>query len=291
MTILSKYLVLGHMSSPHVYVFDADKLAAGNPDHGPVRVTKLDASSFPGARFINPVTQHASSGDVSFLVATDGSEQLTVYALLNPDPSRAAAPTLLAAPPIKLGVKLGGFSNNAVYRDGKIHLVWSECTPGHGTSCLRRVHMLRLPVSRAAGGAGLAVSTDPAAGFLDLAFGGREPDDAPDDVVDYAMPVLDVTAGGDAVIGYARHGVHTRAPMPFELRYSILYHGEAAPRPGVLVRRGSWAEAPDIEDNGTVGIDLPGAQTDPDERTVWISHAVSDGRLKWYRQATVAVRP
>jgi hypothetical protein len=287
MTIGEKYLLLGHMSSPHVYAFDADKLAAGNPDHGPTRVAKLDEPTFAGARFINPVTQHGASGDVAYLVATYGTEELAIYGLLNPDPSRAAVPTVVAAPRLKLGVRVGGFSNNAVYRDNKLYITWAECTPGHD-GCLRRVHLLRVPVSRVPGSAALSVSTDAAQGFLDTTFGGREPDDAPDDVVDYAMPVLDVTAAGDVVIGYVRHGVTTRAPMPFEVRYSILYHGETTPRPGVLVRHGTWPEAPDI---GNAAIDLPGAQTDPDERTVWFSHAVSDGHLKGYRQLAVAVRP
>jgi hypothetical protein len=291
MTITEKYLVLGHMSSPHIYVFDADKLAAGNADHGAVRVAKLDEPAFPGARFLNPVTQHGPTDDVSFLVATDGTERMTIYGLVNPDPSRAGAPVVLAAPSLKLGVPVWGFSNNAVYRDKKLYLTWAECTPGRIGSCLRRVHVLRIPVWRPSGGALLVVSTDPAQGYLDTTFDGAEPDDAPGDVVDVAMPVLDVTAAGDAVIGYARHGVTTRSPVPFEVRYRILYHGEPAPRPGVLVRRGTWPDAPDITNNGVVGVDLPGAQTDPDEGTVWISHAVSDGGLKWYRQVTVAVKP
>ena len=106
------------------------------------------------------------------------------------------------------------------------------------------------------------------------------------------MPVMDVAAGGDMVIAYARRGWRAATPLPFELRYSLFYRGEAAPRPSVLVRRGTWAEAPDIDDNGKAGIDLPGAQIDPaDDRTVWFSHAVADRPMKWFRQVTASARP
>jgi hypothetical protein len=309
MAIHERYLVLGHRGSPNVYVFDADKLAAGNPDRGPVRLAKLDAGSFSGARpggagpvssarFIDPVTHHGPTGGVTFLVGTDESDRVTVFGLMSPDPSRAAPPVLVAAPRVSIGTKVSNFENNAVYRDGKIYLTWDECTPGHdgGTpgheDCgPRRIRVLRLPASRVAGKAALVASIDPAQGYLNTTFGGREPDDAPGDVADYVKPVLDVTAAGDVVLGYARRGFRTRAPMPFELRYSILYHGEAAPRPAALVRRGTWAEAPDIDDNSKAGIDLAGAQTDPDDQRVWISHAVADGPMKWFRQVTVSVKP
>jgi len=292
--IHDRYLLLGHRSSPNLYVFDADKLAAGNPEHGPVRVAKLDLHAFPGARFLDEVNHHGPTGDVTYLVGTDGSDQLTVFGLLNPDPSRAAVPTVIRGPRISTGVKLGTFENNAVYRDGQIYLTTDACTPGAEGCGPRRVRVLRVPARRADGprGPALAVSTDPAQGYLDLTFGGREPDDAPDDTADYVMPALDVNAQGDMVIGYARRSFKMRTEVPFELRYSILYHGETTPRPGVLVRRGTWMPAPDIDDNGKAGIDLAGAQTDPgDDRTVWISHAVADKPTKWFRQWTAAVKP
>jgi hypothetical protein len=293
MAIHERYLVLGHRGSPNVYVFDADKLAAGNPDKGPVRLARYDAASFPGARFIDPVNHHGPTGGATFLFGTDGSDRVTVFGLVSPDPSRAAPPVLVAGPRISVGAKLETFDNNAVYRDGKLYVTWDECTPGYDECGPRRIRVLRLPVllGRASGKAVLTASTDPSQGYLDLAFGGREPDDAPGDVADYVKPVLDVTAAGDVVVGFARRGFRTRAPVPFELRYAILYHGEAAPRPSVLVRRGTWAEAPDIDDNGKAGIDLAGAQTDPDDQRVWISHAVSDGATKWFRQVTASVKP
>src|SRR5262249_41634512 len=94
MGVHDHYLVLGHMGSPNVYVFDADKPAAGNPGHGPVRLAKLDASSAPGWQFINPVTHHGPTGGVTFLVGTNGSDQLTLFGLLDPDPTRAARPVV-----------------------------------------------------------------------------------------------------------------------------------------------------------------------------------------------------
>ncbi len=294
MGLHDRYLLLGHRNSTNLYVFDADRLAAGNPDHGPVRLAKLDARAFPGARFLDEVNQHGPAGDVTLLVGTDGSDHLTMFGLWNPDPSRAVAPRVIAGPRVSVAARLGSFENNAVYRDGRVYLTMDECTPGHDGCGPRRIRVLRLPVTVEArdGERALAVTTDPARGYLDATFGGREPDDAPGDVADYVKPALDVTAAGDVVVGYARRSFKMRAEQPFELRYSILYHGEAAPRPGVVVRRGTWMEAPDLDDNGKAGIDLAGAQTDPgDERTVWISHAVADGQLRWFRQWTAAVRP
>ncbi len=284
------YLLLGHRSSPNLYVFDADKLAAGNPDHGPVRLAKLDGRSFPGATLIDEVNHHGPSGDVTYLVGTDGSDHLTVFGLQNPDPTRAAVPRVIAGPRLSTGVKLGSFQNNAVYRDGRIYVTRDECTPGYDHCGPRRIHVLRIPAT--ASGSSIVASTDPARGFLDALVGGREPDDAPDDVADYVMPALDVNAAGDVVVGYARRSFKMRTEVPFELRYSIVYHGETSARPSVLVRRGTWMGTPDVDDNGKAGIDLGGAQTDPaDDHTVWISHAVADGEVKWFRQWTAAVKP
>ena len=286
MAVSDRYLVLGHMTSPHVYVFDADRLAAGNPDRGPVRLAKLGASSFPGARFIDPVNHHGPTGDVTFLVGTDGTDRLTLFGLVPVE----GRPAVIAAPRLAVGHPLDTFLNNAVYRDGRMYLTRDECAPGEG--CPRRIRVLRVPVQLDKGGMALRASTDPALGYLDAVIGGREPDDPPDTVADYVKPVLDVAAGGDAVVAFARRGFRTRSPLPFELRYSVLYHGEAAPRPSVLVRRGTWAEAPDIDDNGKAGIDLAGAAIDPaDDRTVWFSHAVADRSLRWFRQVTAAARP
>jgi hypothetical protein len=302
MAVSDRYLVLSHMTSPNVYVFDADRLAAGNPGRGPVRLAKLDAASFPGARFINPVTHHGPTGDVTFLVGTDGSERLSLFGLVPPARGSSPEPTVIAGPRLAVGHPLGTFLNNGVYRDGRMYLTWDECTPGYDECGPRRIRVLRVPVRRDGvtmgtsppnpGGAALLASTSAAEGFLDAVIGGREPDDPPDTVADYVKPVLDVAVGGDVVVAFARRGFRTTSPLPFELRYSLLNHGEAAPRPSVLVRRGTWAEAPDIDDNGKAGIDLAGAQTDPaDDRTVWFSHAVADRSFRWFRQVTAAVRP
>ncbi|MFT3770875.1 MAG: hypothetical protein QM820_36105 [Minicystis sp.] len=110
--------------------------------------------------------------------------------------------------------------------------------------------------------------------------------------MDYEKPALDVNGSDDAVIVYSRKSFRAKVEVPPEVRYSILYHGEDRPRPGVLVRRGTTNAVPDINDNGKAGIDLSFAQVDPsDDRTVWITHACPDARLKWFRQIVAAVRP
>ncbi|MFT3770876.1 MAG: hypothetical protein QM820_36110 [Minicystis sp.] len=62
------YLILGHRASSIVYVFDADKLAAGNPDRGPVRLAKLGERAFLGTRFLTTVTHHGPTGGMTYLL-------------------------------------------------------------------------------------------------------------------------------------------------------------------------------------------------------------------------------
>jgi hypothetical protein len=286
-----RYLILGHRASPKVYVFDADKLAAGNPDRGPVRVARLDASSFPGARFIGQVNHHGPTGGATFLVGTSGSDEVIPFALWNPDPLRAAPPIVVAGPTVAIGSKVGPIDHNAVYRNGRLYLTWNECAPEAARCEVRRVRVVRLPV-QPVDGKRVFSTKSPAYGYLDVTIGGREPDDAEGSVIDYTLPALDVNAYGAAVIVYARRGHRAPAELPSEVRYSILYHDEDRPRPGVLLRRGTTMAVPDVRDNVKAGIDLAYAQVDPsDDRTVWVSHAYADASVKWFKQVVAAVRP
>ena len=288
--IHDRYLILNHRGASNLYVFDADKLAAGNPDRGPVLLAKLDARSFPGAKFLAPVTHHGPSDGATYLLGSNGSGTVIPFALVNPDPSRAMPPRIVAGPPVTLGERVGTLENNAVFRDGKLYFTFDEWVPGlvqHEP--YRHVRIVRIPVQPA--GNKLWSTSDPARGYLDVAIGGREPDDAPTDVVDYEKPALDVDGRGNVVVVYSRHGYRTRADLPPEVRYSILYSSEARPRPGVLVRRGQTMGVPDIDDNGKAGIDLAFAQTDPDDATVWITHAYAGRDPHGYKQIVAAVRP
>ena len=287
-----RYLILGHRASSVVYVFDADKLAAGNPDRGPVRLAKLEAAAFPGVKYIAPVTHHGPTGGVTYLLGSNGSNEIRVFGLFNPDPNRAARPIVIAGPPVALGARLGTIDGNAVFRGGLLSWTWDEWVPGHAKE-YRRIRVVRLPV-RPSGTrpSALWAATDPREGYVDAIIGGREPDDAPGDVIDYEKPALDVNGSGAAVIVYSRKSFRARVEVPPEVRYSILYAGEAKARAGVLVRRGTTSAVPDINDNGKAGIDLAYAQVDPaDDRTVWITHAYADKRARWYRQIVAAVRP
>lgn len=287
--IHDRYLILNHRGDSHLYVFDADKLAAGNPDRGPVLLATLDARSFPGARFLAPVTHHGPSDGATYLLGSNGSRKVIPFALVNPDPSRAMPPRIVAGPAVTLGENVVTLENNAVFRDGKLHFTFDEWVPGAlAHEPYRRVRVVRLPVQR--DGARVWSSDDPARGYLDVAIGGREPDDAPGDVIEYEKPALDVNARGDMVIVYSRRGYRTRGELPPEVRYSIFYGGEPRPRPGVLLRRGSTMGLPDI-DTPEAGIDLSFAQTDPDDATVWITHAYAARDSHGYKQIVAAVRP
>lgn len=287
-----RYLILAHRTSPHVYVFDADRLAAGNPDHGQVQVAHLDARSFPGARFISTVTHHHAPPGVTFLLGTGGDDQVVPFVLYNPDPQRATRPVVIAGPHVSVGARVGPLGVNPAYRRGFLYWAWDAWAAGH-TKEYRDLRIVSLPVRVThAKPHKVWAASDPQAGYRNVVVGGREPDDAPGDLVDYQMPAMDVNANGDVVVVYSRRGYQTRRPLAPEVRYSILYHGETKARPGVLLRSGSWSGVPDINDNPKAGIDFAYAQVDPtDDLTVWVTHAYSDWSSRWYRQIVGAVRP
>lgn len=284
------YLLLAHRSSKWLYVYDADKLAAGNPDLGPVLVSKIDVTRVPGVKWVAPATHHGPTDRFTFLLGSNNTNTVSLVALWNPSDTRADRPVLIAGPRISVGERVGTLENNAIYRAGKLYWTWDTWAPGHEKD-YRQINVARVPVE-AKPSEEMKTSGDPARGFLHAIIGGREPDDAPDDVVDYEKPALDVNAAGDIVVVYSRRGYQTRAELAPEVRYSILYHGETRARAGVLLKRGSWAKVPDINDNGKAGIDLAGAQVDPsDDRSVWVAHAYSDAQAKWYRHIVGVVKP
>lgn len=290
--IHDRYLILGHRASNTIWVFDADKLAAGNPDRGRVRLAKLGPKSFPGVRFLAPVTHHGETSGLTYLLGSDGAETVKAFALFNPDPHRAVRPVVIAGPSIDLGSKLWTLEGNAIYRGGALFFTWDQWVPGHEKE-YRRIHVVRLPVRPdAPRPTELISSADPRAGFLDTILGAREPDDPPGDIMDYEKPALDVNASGATVVVFSRKSFRANVEVPPEVRYSILYPGEARARPSVLVRRGTTSAVPDINDNAKAGIDLAFAQVDPsDDHTVWITHAYADARVRWYRQIVAAVKP
>src|SRR5205823_3631807 len=152
---------------------------------GRVRLGKFDARSFPGAKYVAPVTHHGQTGGVTFLVGTDLAGHVKPFGLFNPDSSRAAPPALIAGPSLPVSRKIGPLDINPIYRDGRLYVTWSECVPdGDGCAPYHRVRAVRIPV-QSAGGRPIAASTDVARGFLDVTIGEREPDDAPGDLVDY----------------------------------------------------------------------------------------------------------
>ncbi|APR78353.1 Hypothetical protein A7982_03700 [Minicystis rosea] len=290
-----RYLILGHRGTSTAYVFDADKLAAGNPDHGPVRLAKLTARAFPGVRHLAPVTAHGPTGGVTYLLGSDGSDSIRVFGLWSPDPNRPARPKVLIGPKIDIDQKLGTIEGNAVYRNGMLHWTRDQWAPDHEKE-YRQVRVTRMPL-RLAPAEGerpphIWATNDARFGFLDVVIGERERDDGPGEIMDYEKPALDVNDVGDIVVVYSRKSYRARVAVPPEMRYSIIYHGELRARPGVLVRRGTTSQVPDINDNAKAGIDLAFAQVDPsDDHTVWITHAVADARMRWYRQIVAAVRP
>jgi hypothetical protein len=295
MALGNRYLIVGHKSSPEVFVFDADKLAAGNPGRGPVRVAKFDVGEYQ-LKYFGPVNQHGDAGGVVYLLGSDGSDRVKLLALVNRDPNRATTPDIVPGRWIGISRKIEAIENNPVWRAGLLTATWDECaTPSAGPCANGRVvHVLRLPATLDGPGASVEVKRLRAAGYLDFAFGVHDADDGPQDRFDYERPALDVNKNGDVVIVYARRAVESAQEIDPEVRYSILYHGESRPRAGVLVKKGSWFDVPDIVggEGSEGGFDLAGAAIDPsDDRTVWITHAYADKSVHGYRQVVAAVAP
>ncbi len=282
------YLFLGHRASREIHVFDADKLAQGNPDQGAVRLAKLVTS----CRFVVPVNHHGKSTGMSFFLGLHGDDTVTPFGLVSPDPGRAAPPVVVTGPALSLGARVPIPDNNAVYQDGLLYSSWDECASGE-KRCgpHRRVRVLRLPVWSGQDGS-LGASMDPAGGYLNTTIEGPDADEAQGDLVDRAKPALDVNARGDMVVVYSRRGHKTSRPLPPEVRYSIVYRSEQQARASVLLRRGTTNDVPDVNNNAKAGIDLAGAQVDPtDGLTVWVTHAYADQSVRWFRQITAAIRP
>lgn len=286
-----RYLILSHRASPWLYVFDADRLAAGNPERSRVRVAKIDVRRIPGVRYFSPVWHHGPTNGATWLLGSDGSDEVVPFALVNPDPNRAAPPLVVVGPRVPVGVKLGTLENSAVLRNGFLYWTFDRWAPGHERD-YRHVHVLRMPVSLGGSPPAISASSDAAKGFRDTILGDREPGESADDVFDYEKPALDVNKDGTAVVVLSRRGYRTRLPVAPEVRYSIIAHAEPRARPAVLLRSGSWRGVPDIDDNGKAGIDLAFAQVDPsDDTSVWVTHAYSDAASKWYRQIVGVVKP
>lgn len=288
------YLLVGYRAGHNVYVFDADKLAAGNPGGAPVRIARIDARRLGASvTVLTAAAHHGPSDGFTYLVGTDGSGTVTPVALYNPDPNRAAQPYLVRGASVQVGARFKSFDDSPVYRDGQLYLAQDECVEGVPRCGIRDIAAVRLPVHGEGGTSPrIFATTSPSAGFLSFLLQGREPYEPPSDWSTYEKPAFDVNGHGDMVMVFARRGYRTAAPLPSEVRYTILYHGERAPRPSVLLKRGTDADLPDVDDNRKAGIDLAYAQTDPtDDWTVWVTHAYADASVHWYRQVAAAIRP
>ncbi len=291
MTIHGKRLVLSHQGGKKVFVFDADKLAAGNPGAGPVLVQKFLESSFPESQVLAQVTHHGNVDATYMLGIGDGGKSWTAYAIVPGAPGGGVQllKTTFTTPD-REGIWV---RNNPIYRDGKLYITggdceeWDDLAKNKKGYCRRElVRVLRVPLARS--GNKLTVSKDTALGYLDISFGNRGPGDDPSDRVSYSVPALEVTKTGEMVLAYTRVGQMTAKPLFPEARYSVFLHDKPTPHRSALIRAGNSLVSTVITGGGV--IDLTGAAIDPvDDTTVWaiVPYAFNGG----YRFTIAQLKP
>lgn len=271
MTINGKHLVIGHQGDKNEFVFDADKLAAGNPGHGDVLLQYFAASSFPEADVIAHVTHHGNTNGMTYLLGIGNQgKSWTVYGI--DGRTGGAAATLKKATFSTNGTAAIWVRNNPIYRNGLLYITGALCVTAN---CTREsIRVLRVPLNPQPNG-DLAISTSPGAGYLDTFFGRSGPGDAPGDEVSYHVPSLEVTKNGDMVIAYTRVGVKTQKPLWPEVRYSVITHKGDIKRSRLIKAAASDVQPSVIDDGG--GVDLTGAAVDPaDDTTVWSINPFGD---------------
>lgn len=275
MAVANGLMTVAHNSpqsgKPFAYVFSEADMLAGSAQ--PVN-WYYTATDFPGAARVLPVTQYGESGGITYLVAV--GSPIRIFGFVAPA-------TVLMVPPVAgisfpIDPPMGGQADNPKYRNGFFYF----CSNAALVEGRLHVRVTRIPVSYQQGHILFSMI-----GYLDYSFGKNGPGDAAEDLISYEKPALSVNKNGDCAIVYGRVGYITAKHVYPEVRYSLLYHGEAIPRPSTLVHEGEFgAQAPSLV------LDLANAAVDPlDDRTLWLCHAYADREQMRYRIVVARVDP
>jgi hypothetical protein len=175
----------------------------------------------------------------------------------------------------------------AVYRDGQLYAVWTDCVTWSGApECMASIRLMRADVTT------FPSKVTPT---IQRTFGMRNVSDPPGALFSYAWPCLDVTKDGHMVINYTRTG-DTIFP---EARYSIYRAGNPDISPSHQFQPGTFpvgVNDPIFARGGTgkglAGrLDNTGSAIDPsDDKTVWVIQAFAEKASDTEGQYRLAVQ-
>ena len=289
MSVHGAMLVLTHRDAgAPLAVFDATALANGVHDNSSMVVKPLatfPASSF-GAGSIAPasaiylVNVHGSPSEPAYVVSSNGNSLLISGLVFG----KTGAPKVLAGASVLLATPLHQLRHSPVYRNGKLYLTDFGCGDA---SCTRYVaRLIRVPVGVNKAGTAVVASGSGTPGFINYQLNPPQGD------ISYALPAVDVNAADDMVVAFQRGRRNPATFIPWAARYSTYYHDKAGISNSALLHDGVWTKGVTVpaDPAGSGVIDLAGIAVDPsDDRTIWMSHAYSNGAR--YTQIMGAVKP
>ncbi|GEM_PF-7121037 len=288
MSIRSSMLVLTHRDAgAPLTVFDAVPLANGTNDNSSMVVKPL--VTLPAAIFgsgplvptspVYLVNVHGPPSTPAYVMSTNGN-WLLISGLVR---GKSGAVTVLAGARVQLTTPVTRLRHNPVYRDGKLYFTDYACAD---TSCTYyEARLFRVPVGVNQAGTAVVASND-SAGFLNYRI------NPPQSNLSYTIPEVEVNAADDMVIAFQRGRLNPAAFVPWSVRYATYYHDKSGISASALLHDGVWTKGkPRPPDPGGSGIvDLAGIAVDPsDDRTIWMSHAYSNGAR--YTEILGAVKP
>jgi hypothetical protein len=286
-----------------VNVFRADKMVAGTCNTPQCGWSYWDipaAGSQVVKGTLTPAVEHGpSQSNRQYVVGSNDNTTIDRYTFFPDDPyppqlykatvsvQPFGASRLVSQPgnadngaprQVNMGTNLGPPKMlRAVFRDGHLYVLKSDCTVWAGTTpCTPSIKLWQI---------------DPATNsvVIDRSFGERGPGDGPTDVVGYGWPMMDVNKDDTIVIGYQRSG-----PTVFpEARYSVRFATDQDMRPSHVMHAGSYPLGPPIaaEQSDVGRLDVTGAAVDGlDHTSVWLLQTYSRKGTppSGYYQLTVA---
>ncbi|MDB5042873.1 MAG: hypothetical protein JWN27_3599 [Candidatus Eremiobacteraeota bacterium] len=283
-----KFLILTHRDAGKALsVFDADALANGVKDKTSMQVKPL--ATFPSGAFgagstapASPVylaNVHGTAADPFYLVSSNGNALLVSAIAVGPSGKPKVVPGAL----VMLATPLGLLRHNPVYRSGKLYLTDFACD----TPCTHYdARVMRVPAGLNKTKTAIVATGSGLPGFLSYRM------TAPKTKLSYEVPSVEANANGDMIVAFQVGRLPPSTFIPFAVRYSAFYHDKTSISSSALLHGGVWTNGSPLpgDPGGGGTIDLSGIAVDPsDDRTIWMSHAYSNGT--GYTQIMGAVKP
>ena len=251
-------LLLAHFKGGRqLYVFDADKLAAGT-DHDAF-LGQYEDATFAASERTTPVTQYGATGGGASYVLGESGNDLHVYAFIDPTKPPAHAQVTLDHHP--------DWYMQPILRRNRLYLAFSNEADSYIHR--RAIDVFRVPVK--------LTSKSPIA--IDVRKGQTHRLSRSDSTLE--RPGIEVEKSGAVLVWYERIGlVGGTNPAP-QTRYNVHYpsDGGLSFRDAATLHAGSGpATSSDLQ--SYADIDLPGGSSDPAGTAFWVSHVYSDAAGK-----------